>query len=79
MTPNIVFKKIKVALTLRDEDVADIFALGGLTATRSQLEGWRCGETHKNFRTMKSDELETFLDGLIAYMRGRSTTPGAAP
>jgi uncharacterized protein YehS (DUF1456 family) len=79
MTPNIVFKKIKVALTLRDEDVADIFALGGLAATRSQLEGWRCGETHKNFRAMKPDEQETFLDGLIAYMRDRPTKPGAAP
>ena len=67
---NLVYKKILVALGLDDDAVVDVFALSDITPSKSQLQGWRTGENHKNYRVMRDSELIAFLDGLIKYERG---------
>ena len=66
---NDAYKKALVlsrALGARDEK--SIFELAGLTPSSSQLQGWRVGREHKNFRPMQERELLAFFDGLITWV-----------
>jgi len=69
MNNNHVYKKLKIALALTEQDCGEVFRAGGLEPSRSQLNGWQCGEGHKNYRAIRDHELEAFLDGLIATER----------
>jgi len=40
---------------------------GPFTPSNSQLQGWRAGREHKNFRRIEERELLAFIDGLIEW------------
>ncbi|MDR1834327.1 MAG: DUF1456 family protein [Fusobacteriaceae bacterium] len=70
---NLVLKKIKVALSLRNEDVADIFKLGEIDITNSELNGIFRNERSRIYRKCGDKYLRKFLKGLIVYKRGNLT------
>lgn len=64
LTNNQVFKKLKIALDLKNEDVIDLFASVGLTLNKYELTGFLRKSEHKNYRSLKRHELKAFLKAL---------------
>lgn len=75
LTNNIVFRKLKIALNLRDEDIQEIMALAGLVLSRHELSAFFRKASHKNFRKCKDQVLRNFLAGLQQKYRPASPPP----
>ncbi|MDR3259954.1 MAG: DUF1456 family protein [Fusobacteriaceae bacterium] len=71
---NLVLKKLKVALSLKAEDISTIFKMGDIEVTNSEISGMLRGESSKIYRTCGDKYLRKFLRGLIAYKRGNVQT-----
>jgi len=66
---NVVYKKLKVMLHLKTEDMYG--ALSRTTdATLGQMHDWGRSETDRNFQRMDQGYLMTLLDILIEKTRG---------
>lgn len=61
---NIVFRKLKIALNLKDEDILNILALAGLPMSKHELSAFFRKPDHKNYRSCKDQILRNFLQGL---------------
>ncbi|MBP2099409.1 YehS family protein [Enterococcus rivorum] len=82
MNNNDILIRLRYALDLKDQTMLEIFALGDLTMTEKEL---------RELLTKQEDEelprdavcdyrtLESFLNGLIIYKRGRQTTKDGQP
>jgi uncharacterized protein YehS (DUF1456 family) len=64
-------KLLHLARTLDLSEPKDIFKKGGMIASNSQLQAWRVGVDHKNFRPISEDQLLSFIDGLISEVADR--------
>lgn len=65
---NAVYKRSRaLAKTLGAPDDKEIFQLGGVTVSNSQLQGFRVSAGHKNFRAVTEGDLLAYLQGLIAW------------
>ena len=64
LTNNLILKKIKIALELRQEDLMEIFSLAGVRVSRGELSALFRREDHKNFRPCQDQFLRNFLKGL---------------
>jgi uncharacterized protein YehS (DUF1456 family) len=64
MTNNLILKKLKIALDLQNENVIEIFASVGLSMNKYELTGFLRKSNHKNYRTLKYQDLRAFLKGL---------------
>ena len=60
---NLILKKLKIALNLKDEDLIAIFANDGLEITKSQLTAYCRREGHQNYRKCSDALLKRFLNG----------------
>jgi len=60
---NIIFKKLRIALNLKDEDILEILALAGLRIGKPELNAFFRNSDHKNFRVCKDQVLRNFLTG----------------
>lgn len=67
---NIILKKLKIALSLRSEDMLKIFKLAGLELSSSELSAVFRKEDHKNYRECGDKYIRNFLKGLTIYYRG---------
>lgn len=67
---NIILKKLKIALSLRSEEMLKIFKLAGLELSSSELSAVFRKEEHKNYRECGDKYLRNFLKGLTLYYRG---------
>ena len=79
MDNNKVLKKITIAMNLRNEDVREIFHIGGLELSVSQTGAFLVSDTNKNFKALSDEVLENFMDGLITYSRGAKNAPNFVP
>jgi len=61
---NIILKKLKIALNLKDEDIIEIFANDGLEITKSQLTAYFRRDGHINYRKCGDSMLKRFIKGL---------------
>jgi uncharacterized protein YehS (DUF1456 family) len=61
---NIILKKLKIALDLKDEDIIQIFANDGLEITKSQLTAYFRRDGHANYRKCSDSLLKRFIKGL---------------
>ncbi len=77
MTNNDVLKKIRIALSLRDEDMLHILSLADFKMTKGALNDLFRHEDHPGFVIAGDQVLRNFLNGLIIYKRGPLETPGA--
>ena len=70
MTNNDIMKKLRVALSLRDDDIIHILKLAGFTMSRSCLNSLFRNPDHPNYEECGNQVLRNFLNGLIIYNRG---------
>jgi uncharacterized protein YehS (DUF1456 family) len=69
---NIILRKLKIALSLRDQDVLDILALADLLMSKHELSALFRKPDHKNYRNCKDQILRNFLRGLQIKFRTES-------
>ncbi|MFK5959354.1 MAG: DUF1456 family protein [Lutibacter sp.] len=70
LTNNDVFKKIRVALKLRDDDIVKICSLVDFKITKSELGAIFRKEDHPKYMECGDQFLRNFLNGLIIHLRG---------
>ena len=70
LTNNDTFKKLRVALKLRDEDIVKICALVDFRISKSELGAFFRSEDHPKYMECGDQILRNFLNGLIIHLRG---------
>ena len=61
---NIIFRKLKIALNLKEEDILDIFSLVGMNISKHEISAFfRSPEQHQ-YRLCKDQILRNFIQGL---------------
>lgn len=70
MKNNTILKKMTIANNLKQFEVKEVFALGGVDVSSSTIKGLSAGSQNKNRITMSDEQLDLFFDGLILYWRG---------
>jgi len=61
---NIIFRKLKIALNLKDEDILDILELKGFIISKHELSAFFRKPTQDQYRPCKDQILRNFLQGL---------------
>ena len=70
MSNNDIFKKLRVALALTNEDIIKIMELVNFKITKSELGSFFRSDDHPNFKPCGDQILRNFLNGLVIYKRG---------
>ena len=70
LTNNDIFKKLRVAHQLRDEDIIKICQLVDFNISKSELGAFFRNETHPKYVECGDQILRNFLNGLIIHLRG---------
>ncbi|MCX2479200.1 DUF1456 family protein [Pedobacter sp. MC2016-15] len=79
MSNNDIFKKLRVALELNNEDIIMILGLVNFKITKSELGSFFRSDDHPNFKPCGDQILRNFLNGLVIYKRGPRVEKPAAP
>lgn len=74
LSNNDVLKKVRYALNLKDDQMKNIFELGGGNTSISEVVAYLSKEENPSFRECTDKNLEYFLDGLITFKRGKKET-----
>ena len=75
MNNNDVFKKLRVALQLRDDQIIEILNLVNFRVSKGELGNVFRNEEHPNFMECGDQLLRNFLNGLVIYLRGTKEDP----
>lgn len=75
MTNNDIFKKLRVALKFRDDQIVDILKLVDFKISKSELGAFFRKEDHPNYMECGDQVLRNFLNGLVIYLRGTKDSP----
>lgn len=78
LTNNIIFRKLKIALNLQNEDVLDVMQLAGLKISKHELSALFRRIDHKHYRVCKDQILRNFIHGLQIKYRPSSSTDNPA-
>ena len=70
LTNNDIFKKLRVALKLRDDEIVKICALVDFEVTKSELGAFFRKEDHPKYMECGDQILRNFLNGLVIHLRG---------
>ena len=70
LTNNDIFKKLRVALKLRDDDIVKVLSLVDFEITKSELGAFFRNEDHPKYMECQDQILRNFLNGLIIHKRG---------
>tara|TARA_R110002012_G_scaffold64308_2_gene169048 strand:- start:16575 stop:16877 length:303 start_codon:yes stop_codon:yes gene_type:complete len=83
MTNNDIFKKLRVALQLRDDEIVKILELVDFRITKSELGAFFRKEDHPKYMECGDQILRNFLNGLVIHLRGpkpeKKTKPTEKP
>jgi len=71
---NIIFRKLKIALNLKEEDTLALLKLADLTISKHELSAFFRKEGHKHYRVCKDQILRNFIKGMQLKYR-----PAAKP
>jgi uncharacterized protein YehS (DUF1456 family) len=69
---NEILKAIRIALSLKDEDLIDCLAADGFPVTKAQLSALFRAPGHSNYRPCGDQFLRHFLAGLTLRLRGKN-------
>ncbi len=61
---NIIFRKLKIALNLKDDDILEIFKLVDLRISKHELSSFFRNPKQKQYRPCKDQFLRNFLQGI---------------
>ncbi|MGL4612942.1 MAG: DUF1456 family protein, partial [Shewanella sp.] len=67
---NLIFKKLRVALEMREEDIVATLALADMQMSKSELSALFRNPEHKNFKECGDQILRNFIRGLSLKYRG---------
>ncbi|MEP0986469.1 DUF1456 family protein [Ekhidna sp.] len=67
---NIIFRKLKIALNMRDEDIIHTFDLAKFEVSKHEVSAFFRKPTQKQYRLCKDQFLRNFLQGLQVKYRG---------
>ena len=70
MSNNDIFKKLRVALSLTNDDIIKIMGLVNFKVGKSELGDIFRNSDHPNFKPCGDQILRNFLNGLVIYKRG---------
>ena len=70
LTNNDILKKLRVALSLKNEDIIEILALENFKISKGALGDLFRSEDHPGYVEAGDQLLRNFLNGLITYKRG---------
>ena len=70
LTNNDIFKKLRVALKMRDDDIVKVLSLVDFEITKSELGAFFSSEYHPKYMECQDQILRNFLNGLIIHKRG---------
>lgn len=68
---NLIFKKLRIALEMREEDIIETLALADFRMTSSELGALFRKPGHKHFKECGDQVLRNFLMGLSIKYRGK--------
>ncbi len=66
---NIIFKKIRIAFNLKEDDILKIFLLAGFKISKSELSALFRRKDHRNYKECGDQILRYFLKGLSLYKK----------
>lgn len=75
MTNNDIFKKLRVALQLRDDQIVEILELVNFRVSKGELGNVFRNEEHPNYVECGDQLLRNFLNGLVIHLRGTKEEP----
>ncbi|MBW6512763.1 MAG: DUF1456 family protein [Desulfuromonadaceae bacterium] len=64
LTNNLVFRKLKIALELKDDDILELMALAGMRIGKHELSAFFRNTEHKHYRECQDQVLRKFLKGI---------------
>ncbi|EKD35717.1 MAG: protein of unknown function DUF1456 [uncultured bacterium] len=64
LTNNIILRKLKIALNLRDDDIIALLSMAQLSLSKSELTAFFRKPDHQHYRLCKDQILRNFLKGL---------------
>lgn len=67
LTNNLILKKLRIALELKEPETEIIFNLADVHLTKQQLAAFFRKENHKNFKVCSDELLVAFLEGLDEF------------
>jgi len=67
LSNNLILKKLRVAMNLKESELVIIFALAEVTLTKRQIGSLFRKEGGKNFKTCSDELLIAFIDGLDEF------------
>jgi uncharacterized protein YehS (DUF1456 family) len=74
MNNNVVFRKLKIALNYRDEDILNVYELMNFQISKHELSAFFRKPDHQHYRLCKDQFLRNFLQGLqLKYASDRSS------
>jgi len=75
MNNNDVFKKLRVALQLRDDQIIEILELVDFRIGKPELGAFFRAQDHPNYMECGDQVLRNFLNGLVIHLRGTKENP----
>ena len=75
MNNNDIFKKLRVALQLRDDQIIEILELVDFRVSKGEVGNIFRAEDHPDFMLCGDQILRNFLNGLIIHLRGTKENP----
>lgn len=75
MTNNDIFKKLRVALQLRDDQIVEILQLVDFRISKTELGAFFRSQDHPNYMECGDQVLRNFLNALVIHLRGTKEEP----
>lgn len=75
MTNNDIFKKLRVALQLRDDQIVEILELVDFRISKGEIGNLFRTEDHPKYVECQDQVLRNFLNGLVIHLRGTKENP----
>ncbi len=75
MNNNDIFKKLRVALQLRDDQIVEILELVDFRMSKGEIGNLFRSEDHGDFMECGDQVLRNFLNGLVIHLRGTKENP----
>lgn len=75
MNNNDIFKKLRVALQLRDDQIVAILELVDFRMSKGEIGNIFRNADHPNFMECGDQVLRNFLNGLVIHLRGTKENP----
>ena len=70
LSSNTILKKLRIALDLKEEEMAETFKAGGVTMTKHEITALFRKEGHKHYKQCNDQLLRSFLKGVALSPKG---------